>query len=50
MAFFTDCAAADVPYEEIEECIATYHAEAVGHVVECETSAGVWSVTLGARA
>ena len=45
----TDCAAVGVPYDEIEECIATYHAEAAGHVVECETSAGVWSATLGAR-
>ena len=46
----TDCAAVGVPFEGIEECIATYHAEAVGHVVECETSMGVWNVTLGARA
>ena len=43
------CPARDIPYDEIAECLAAYHAAPEGHRVECDTTMGVWPVTIGAR-
>lgn len=36
-----------VPCAEIEECLVSEGDRPVGHVVRCETTLGVWEVTLG---